>query len=107
MCSRGGVLLLDGGDPLLAENLRQSDEGRPEPSMDERVFPVDQLEAKDVRRIIEHAERVKNLRALRVPPPTAANRFAGHCLGDAGDRSLAGSQDDSVLRHELHWVEGG
>ena len=99
------VHLLDRGESVFADQVRNADERRPAAPMNEGDLLIDEPEAQHVRRIVDLLEQSKDLVSGLVGPPASANRFPRDGVGEIGQRSLRGSEDHSVLLDEGDRIE--
>ena len=102
MRSRRRVLLVQSGQLLGREAIREPRQCGPQTAMHECDLAVDQPQANDIGRIVECPQDVEDRVPLRMPPPASLDRLTGDQFGNIGDRSPRRLQQHAVLDQRGH-----
>jgi len=94
------VLVPDLGQARLREASRELHERGPQAPVDVGDLAVDQLADEHVVAVADGFGDAEDFMAFGVGPPTAADGGAGDRLGEAGDGTARGLQDDAVAFDE-------
>src|SRR5207247_9513363 len=96
VASRRRVFLADLGDLLWSKPVCQAHERRPQPSVNERDFPVDEATDQDLLGLADLDEYVVDGVRSRMRPPIAGDWLARNCLDEARDRAFGRLENNSV-----------